>query len=223
MHIGRRKLTLIVAPIAVLWVCNLIGWIIGPNFVDQNPMLLMALGPSNRNVVFTAHAVQDGKYAFAAYLAVGVVRLLGPDASFYALGRIYGDRAITWMERRTASLGTSMRWLERAFAKAGPVFVLIMPNNPVCLLAGAARMRVAWFATLNVVGTVGRMFVLYWVGERLTDPIDWLLGVIRDYRPYFLAVSVGSGVLLFFSEFRKGTTEVQQLQALEDDLEPEDS
>ncbi len=221
-HIGRRRLTVIVAPIGVLWVCNLVGWIIGPQLVTEAPIALMALGPSNRNVVFAANAVQNGRDAFGLYFAVGFFRLLAPDASFYLLGKLYGDRAIVWMENRTKTLGESMRSLERLFGRAGHALVVIMPNNPVCLLAGAAEMPVALFAGLNVAGTVGRMFLLYWIGDKLADPISWFLQVVKDYRPYFLAVTVGSGLLLFFSEFRKGTTEVQQLAELEDELEPEE-
>lgn len=217
--ISRLRFALMVAPIVVFWLMNMVQWFGQASLLDSNPMLLMALGPSNRNVVFTADKVHAGEYAFALYVLVGTLRLLGPDASFFALGRRYGDRAIVWMERRTATMGSSMRSLERLFAKAGHALVVIMPNNPVCLLAGASGMPVPVFATLNVIGTIGRMFVLYWVGKALSDPIAWFLDILREHRPWFIAVSVISGLVLLFTEFRKGTTEVQAVAQLEESLE----
>ena len=73
-----------------------------------------------------------------------------PTRSSTCSGYWYGDAAVRWMESRTATVGGMLRWLEQAFRKWGHPLVFLFPNNPICLFAGAARMRVWVFAVLNV-------------------------------------------------------------------------
>ncbi len=84
-----------------------------------------------------------------------------------------------------------LRWLEQAFRKWGHPLVFLFPNNPICLFAGAARMRVWVFAVLNVTRH-----------DRSADPdragsarhsqrpIDAVLDFVARYRVPILIVSV---------------------------------
>jgi membrane protein DedA with SNARE-associated domain len=204
-----------VVPLIPMFIAVQVGNAFFPVLQEQAPLLLMALGAANRNLLV---AVAQGVPWFL-YALVGGARLLLPDPFFYAIGWHYGDRSISWMERRTPTFGQMLRELERLFAKAGWAFVLVLPNNYVCLLAGASQMRRSWFWTLNIVGTIGRLIVLWWIGQALQELIDTVLGFITDHRLPFLIVSVGLVLLTTAREWRSGGTEVQALMELEHELE----
>lgn len=214
--VSRRRLILLIAPIIALVIANNIGNVLFATLSTENPLLLIALSPPNRNLILASHQVP-----LAWYMIVGFLRLMAPDFFFYSLGFHYGEKSIAWMERRTPSFGTMMRQLETLFGKAGHVLVVIMPNNPVCLIAGAARMRKSVFWTLNVVGTIGRLIVMWLIGEAFQDTVDSVLQFIQRYRVPILVVSI---LLVGFNvarEWRAGNSEIQQLMDLETQLEGE--
>lgn len=215
----RHHLVLITAPIIVLLIASNLGNALFPSLVTNHPLLLIALNPSNRNFIFVAGRVDP----FSYYL-VGTVRLLAPDPFFFLLGRWYGEAAILWMERRTPTYGQLMRTLERWFAKARWPLVTTIPNNPVCLLAGASAMAVTVFVVLDVVGTIGRLVLLRVVGRAFQAPIDWLLHLISEYRLPLLALTIAAVGFSMVREWRAGTSEIEQLIELDpeqfDDQEP---
>jgi membrane protein DedA with SNARE-associated domain len=185
-----------------------------PVLAKDYPLLLIVLAVPNKNLLLTVNSLPLGLWGI-----VGFCRLLLPDPFFFALGWHYGDNAITWMERRTPTFGQMMRELERLFAKAGWLLVLIMPNNYVCLIAGASGMRRRWFWALNVVGTIGRLIVLWRVGAALEDLINRVLAFLSEYRLPLLAVSVGLVAFTGLREWRAGSSEIQSLLELEHELE----
>ncbi|MGZ4716675.1 MAG: DedA family protein [Acidimicrobiales bacterium] len=210
----RGRAALVVIPIIVLVIGNYAGGALFPTLVTDHPLLLVLLSPSNRNFVFVADRIDP-----TAYYVFGTLRLLAPDPLFFLLGRWYGDAAITWMERRTPTYGQMMRTLERWFSKASWPIVTVIPNNPVCLLAGAAGMSVGLFAALNVIGTIGRLVLLKLTGRLLANPIGWLLDLIARYRLPLLAVSISLVGFTVFREWRAGTNQIEQLLELEEELE----
>jgi len=212
----RSGLTLLVGPIIALVIASNLGNAFFPTLSTEQPLLLIMLNAANRNLVLAAAQVP-----FVAYAVVGVVRLLLPDVFFYLLGFFYGDRAIVWMEQRTPRFGTIMRQLEDLFGRYGHALVLVFPNNPVCLLAGAAHMRPRTFWTLNIIGTIGRVLLMWWIGDIFQDTIDVVLDFIGQYRLPLTVVSFGLVGFTVWREMRAGTSEIQQLLELEEDLEPE--
>ncbi len=211
---SRRRAALVIVPIIVLVIGNYAGGALFPTLVTEHPLLLILLSPSNRNFVFVADRIDP-----TAYYVFGTLRLLAPDPLFFLLGRWYGDAAITWMEHRTPTYGQMMRTLERWFSKASWPVVTVIPNNPVCLLAGAAGMSVGVFAVLNVIGTIGRLVLLKLTGKLLANPIGWLLDLIAQYRLPLLALSISIVGFTVFREWRAGTSQIEQLLELEEELE----
>jgi len=211
---SRSRAAMVIVPIIALVVANNLGNAFFPTLVTEHPLLLIALSPSNRNFVLVSNSV-DPQW----FYIVGTLRLLAPDPFFFLLGRWYGEAAITWMERRTPTFGQMMRTLERWFAKASWPLVTTIPNNPVSLLAGAAGMSVAVFATLDVIGTIGRLILLDWVGDIFAGPINWLIHLISQYRLPLLAVTIGIVGFTVIREWRAGTSEIEQLIDLEEQLE----
>ena len=182
-----------------------------PTLVEDHPLALLALSARNRYVVLVAGRVDEW-----AYYVVGTLRLLAPDPFLFAIGWLYGPAAIRWMERRTPTGGRYMRLLEEYFAKWGHPLVVLIPNNYVCLIAGAARMSPVLFAFLNVTGTVGRLVLLRIVGDIFSGPIDTVIGWIGQYRIPLLVVSTAFVLVALASEARRGRRELRELEALEE-------
>jgi membrane protein DedA with SNARE-associated domain len=209
----RGRLAWIVGPIIVLVIMSNVGNALFPQLSTDNPLLLIALSAPNRNLIIASHHAP-----LVAYYLVGFARLLAPDWFFYALGEHYGERAITWMEQRTPTFGALMRQLESLFGRFGHALVLILPNNPICLLAGAARMPKKVFWSLNVGGTIGRLVLMWWIGDLFQAPIDAILDFIGAHRTPLLVATIAIVALSMLREWRAGSSEIRQLIDLEEDL-----
>lgn len=214
----RRRLALIVAPLVVMVVAAWIGDALTAQWVDRHPLWLIALNARNRNLVLVTNNLDAWSY----YL-VASARLLVSDPLFYVLGFFYGDRAVSWMERRSSTFGGIIRSWEDLFRRASYPLVFIAPNNFVCLFAGSAGMRPGVFATLNVSGTFARLYLIRRLGEAFSSPIDSVLGFIQDYRLPLTALGIGIVAFTILNDRRVGRGDLKALAQLEGDLEPTDA
>jgi len=217
---GRARLSILVGTIIALLVASNLGNAFFPDLSTKYPLLLIALSSANRNLILAS-----GQLPFAAYFVVATIRLILPDIAFFYLGYDYGDRALGWMERRTPRMGAMLRELERLFGRYGYVIVplapLLIPSNPICLVAGASRMRPRVFWTLNLLGIVGRVLIMLWIGDTFEGAVTWLLDFIAEYRIPLTVVTVGLVGFTFWRETKAGTSDIQQLLELENELEAE--
>lgn len=213
---SRRVLSLVVAPLIVMVVASNTAYFVWPSLVDTHPLLLICLSAQNRYLALTSNQLDP-----LPYYGVGFVRLVLPDPLFYLLGLWYGARAIDWMEKRMPSLGMSLRYLERGFAKARHVVVFVAPNNPVSVLAGAAAMPARVFALLNIGGTITRLVLIRLLGNVFQGPIDAVLGFVRDYRWYLIGASVLLTLVSTLAD-RRGGGELGALRHLSEDLAGKD-
>jgi membrane protein DedA with SNARE-associated domain len=170
----RRRLVALLVPIGAFVVLANVGSVLAPSWAHHHPALLLAFDSRNRHLLLTV----GGGIAPAAFFLIGFVRLIITDPLFYLLGRWYGDTAIRWFERTTGGANGTAAFISRAFAKAADVLVVIMPNNIVSLLAGHTRMNWRRFAVLDAVGTVGRLILMWYLGQAFQKPlqsvVDWL-------------------------------------------------
>jgi membrane protein DedA with SNARE-associated domain len=222
--VDRRHVFLLVAPIIPMLIGTQLSNAFFPVLSTGNPTLLIFLAAPNRNLIVAARSAQDwlamgDVKPLLLFAVIGFLRLIAPDWFFFEIGSHYGETAISWMERRTPTFGQLLRELERLFAKAGWLLVLIMPNNYVCLLAGGAGMRRSLFWALNIVGTIGRLLVMWWIGQTFQEYIDRVLGFISEHRIPLLALTVGLVLLSTLTEWRSGNSKVQALMDLEHELE----
>jgi membrane protein DedA with SNARE-associated domain len=213
-RLHRWQLWLIVGPLICMVIASYVAEAIWPTLVNSHPLLLIVLNARNRNLALVATEIDA-----IPYYVVGTLRLLASDPLFYLLGYFYGDTAVAWVKRRWSFLSEWMDWIENAFAKAGYPIIFLAPNNLFCALAGATRMRPAVFLTLNVSGTIIRLFVIRWLGDIFSKPLDWVRDAIGEYRLILLPITITIVVVLFAREFRRGSSEVQQLVDLEETLE----
>jgi membrane protein DedA with SNARE-associated domain len=208
---SRPRLALVVAPIVALVVAGYIGDALTTTWADKHPLLLILLNARSRILVLTTNQLDS-----LSYYVVAGLRLLASDPLFYLLGVWYGDAMIQWVEKRSKTFGEQIRLYERAFAKAAYPLVFIMPNPYICVFAGASGMRVGAFFSLNIAGTLARLYLIRRVGEAFDEPIQ---AVLRFFGRYRLPLFILSVALLFFvlwSDRRSGEGEISSMLDLAD-------
>jgi membrane protein DedA with SNARE-associated domain len=216
---GRRRLTLLVAPIIGLIVISNVGDASAPHLVDHHPLLLLAMNARNRNLLLVTEQLDA-----ASYYIVGTLRLLLSDPLFFLLGYWYGDTVLDWMERRTKTFGQTLRQIEGWFSKAAYPLVFLAPNNYICMFAGASGMSVPGFFAINTLGTLARLYLIRRLGERFDGSINNVLDFIRDHRTPLLIISITLFAVVMINELRRAKTDFEALaEAVEHEDEPTDT
>lgn len=180
---------------------------------DKYPELFIAMNARNRNLVLVR-----SELTWWVFFGIATVRLLVSDPLFFLLGRWYGDAGVRWIERRSATYGSLARSAEKWFGKASYPLIVVAPNNYICLFAGAGGMRVPVFAVLNLVGTVGRLTLLWFAADWVSDPLDLIRGFISDNRWLVFGISLGLLALSLWSDRRAGGGEVGGLLHLDEEI-----
>lgn len=207
-----HTLKLLVAPVVFLVICSNVANVMWPTLQEDHPLLLIALSSINRYLILVSDQLDA-----VSYYGVGTLRLLVSDPLFFLLGYWYGDRALAWMDQKAPTYGPMLRRFQSLFGKAAWPLVVIAPNNFICLFAGAAGMRISMFFALNLVGTVGRLYLIRVLGDAFSSPIDQFQDVVGEYRWWFIAASA---VLVAFSLRGevKGGGEIDQLVHIDEEL-----
>ena len=202
----------LIGPVIFLVICSNVANVMWATLHEDHPLLLIALSSINRYLILVSDQLDP-----VSYYTVGTLRLLVSDPLFFLLGYWYGDRALEWLDARAPTYGPMVRRFEDLFGKAAWPLVLIAPNNYICLFAGAAGMRVSVFFAVNLVGTVGRLYLIRVLGETFSTPIETARDFISEYQWWFLALSAAAVAWSLRNEF-SGGGEIDQLRHLEDDL-----
>lgn len=195
------------------FVIALVGDSFLPVIFDRQPELFIALNSRNRNLILAQPYLE-----WWTFFTIASVRLLVSDPLFFVIGRWYGDAGVRWVERRSPTYGPIVRTAERWFGKASYPLVLIAPNNYVCLFAGAAGMPVPAFAVLNVVGTAGRLALIWFFADLVSEPLEWVTGTISGNRLPFLVLSFGLVGLSLWLDQRSGGGEVDALLHIDEEV-----
>jgi len=219
----RRRIPLpwLITPIVVMGLTGWIADILGPKLVTEHPLLQMFLNPRNRYMLLAAPQVD-----LVPFFVVGFVRLLLTDPIGYVLGRQYGDAALQWAGEKMGDEGRFIRRVERFFGKAAPVIIVLAPNLYMCILAGASGMRVRVFATLNIVGTIGRLVVFRAAGEAFRDPLLDVVDWIGRNQKWLIVLSAAVVAVQAGRARRRGQLETpaeieREIEEIEDELESE--
>jgi membrane protein DedA with SNARE-associated domain len=189
-EIDERRVGMLVAPILALTGLSMLGEALAPSLLVSRPLLLIGLSPLVRHLVLAAPSLDLGPY-----LVVGVVRLFIGDPLMYLLGRDYGDQAIEMAAGQAGSAGRVFRTVDRLFRRASWPLVLIWPGPLVCALAGAARMPLVPFVSLNLVGTLAMLGLARWSGGQMPDTIK-LITAFFERHPYSATIASTSIVAL---------------------------
>ena len=186
----RRALT----ALGVLSTGSMVGVAFSLYLVNHWPLLLIALSPIGRHLVLVAPIVDP-----IAFLFVAVGRRMLFYRASYGLGSALGVAGIAWIEQRAsyfAYLARFVRWLERLFARAPRLVVLVMSGPTICALAGISGMRQAVFLPLAATSLLVRMLAILGFAELVREPIEAALAWIDAYWKPGTALMV-VGVLIF--------------------------
>jgi membrane protein DedA with SNARE-associated domain len=165
-------------------VCGFIGDIAGPKLINDHPLLQIALNPRNRWLLLATPQLSA-----ASFYTVGFLRLVSTDPIGYVLGYQYGEAAVAWAEKQMGDTTGVIKTIQRGFGKVAPLVILIMPSFYWCVLAGAARMRLRVFVTLNIVGTIGRLVLFRMAGEAFREELEDVLEFVQRYQWWLVGLS----------------------------------
>lgn len=208
---ARRNVVIVGTLIGALVIANNLGNVFATTLAEDQPAVLLALNSTNRILGLVTNQLDA-----VSYYLVGSLRLLVADPLFFILGVWYGDTAIRWVERKSASQGEMLRMFERGFEKAAYPVVFLAPNNIVCLLAGASGMPIAAFVAVNLAGTVTRLYIIRVLGRAFSSPIDRVLDFFAEYRIPLLILSVVAVGASMLMDRKRGTGEIEAIKELEE-------
>ena len=214
---SRRLLALLLTPIALATVAGTVGGALYPTLLRNHKLLLIALDARNRQLIPVA-----GRVGFVAFLTIAVLRRLASDPSFYFLGRIYGDDAVAWVERKAGEAGAVVRGIERLFGRISHVLVFLFPGPLVCVLAGATEMSPVVFVVLNVGGTVATVIALWLLADVFAGPVGSFTNFVSDNYIWLTGVTIAVTALYVWDQHRRGRHQIPTIDEIEE-LETNDA
>jgi len=188
---------LVVAFVVVTQITALAGDLSMAWLVDHYPSLLIALNPRNRNLILVTNQLDP-----AVYYLVGFFRLILSDPIYYLLGFWYGQRALSWVERRSPTFGPVARDSEKFFKAGSYPLIFFAPNNLICAAAAATGVPLRAFIALNLSGTITRLVLIRQLGAAFQSPITWVLDLIKDNRLIIFGLSAVLVAWMAWQEFR---------------------
>mmetsp|Transcript_18153 Transcript_18153/g.51830 ORF Transcript_18153/g.51830 Transcript_18153/m.51830 type:complete len:232 (+) Transcript_18153:63-758(+) len=176
--------------LAVLTIAGKAGDALGPLWVEDRPLTLLALNSNDLHLSLSVPGTH-----WLPWYTIGTLRRLSEDPVFFLIGWHYRDAGLEWLKRRSPGSAASLEKASSAFARFSGAAVVIEPGAVVCLLAGAARMRPETFAALNFGGTVARLLLIRAAAAALPQPLEVALQLVRRFSmPLALIASCAVGL-----------------------------
>lgn len=225
-HPPRWLLPALTTGIVALVVLAYIGNAMFSRWIETHPLLLISFSPANKFLLLASSSV-----ALVPFMVWPAIRLFASDPIFFAMGRIYGDRAIEWGKKSLR--GSTPIFDQLTDPDPGPGvrrliygLIVVAPNNPVCLIAGATQVPVRLFVILNVIGTFGRLALLRWLAGVFESELNSVVDVVSGWQQWLLPISVVVVLLVVGAQLvghRRGLLSGATLldDVLEDEDEPE--
>lgn len=212
--LSRPVLYALLVPVVGLTVAGTLGDWFAAAIINEHPLLQMFVNPRNRYLALASNQVDT-----VPFYVVGFLRLVLTDPIFYLLGYFYGDNALRWIEKRLGEDGSLVHSFERFFSRAAYPIVLLAPNGYICAMAGTTGMRPLVFASLNVVGTAGRLVLIRQSAAALDAPLDGLLSFIQRYQWWIVGLSIALGVWQLGGKWRRGESGIEPPSEIAEELE----
>lgn len=155
---------------------NIVGVVSSLYLAVHHPLLLVAISPLGRHLLLVAASVDP-----LAFVTVAVLRRTVFATTCFFLGRALGPTAAVWLGVRAPSARRLHAWLDRFFARASTLAILLFPGPAMSAVAGSAGMRAVRFLPLVMSGLVLRMLLVIELGAWFQGPIERLLAVIAQH------------------------------------------
>ncbi len=189
---GRRRVSCLCGAIVVFTAAAIAGDVSSPALLERQPVLLLML---NSRTVFLVAVAR--RLPLAVFVLVATARLCAADPFHFLLGR-HASTADGSKARRLRPLA---RRLPPASSPVWLAIVALSPTAKTMLVAGAARVPARAVAIANLLGTVGRV-VLIWTAGRSLPSVGESLSV---YAPWFAVPCGVLAIALLATRWRRGT------------------
>jgi membrane protein DedA with SNARE-associated domain len=162
--------------LGAFWAVSTAGRAFSLYLVNHYPLVLVAMSPMGSHVLLAAALTNP-----VELLVVATARRIVFYTAMFYLGRALGPLAIQWVEARARGFGRFVRFIERWFAKAPRLVVLVAAGPTVSALAGMSGMRLATYLALAGVGLAARLWIWIQFADLFRGPIEQLLAWIDEY------------------------------------------
>lgn len=210
---SRRVLVLLIAPIVALSVAGMVANAFIPALAADHPLLLIVLDARNRQLVLAREV------SIVPFTIVAIIRRMLSDPLFFLLGRLYGDAAVRWLEKKGGG-GTLVTYTEKLFKKkwASYPMVFFFPGAIVCALAGATGMPAAVFLALNLLGTITAVAAVRMFSDVVANPVEDLIGFFDRNQVATTTVTVALVLVSLLLSRLQGKLDVSSVDQIEDEL-----
>lgn len=151
--------TTIVVALVLVNLAGKLGDAFAPVLVEQYPLALLALNANDIHMTLTA-----GHINALAYVLVCLTRRLVEDPLYFYLGRKKFESAVRILDGIHPGVSSKVNVMKPWFARYSSWAVLLEPGAVVCLLAGWSELGRVRFWSVNVFGTLARIFLVRWFG-----------------------------------------------------------
>lgn len=208
----RRVVTILVVLVIGFWILGTVANALAPTLIADHPLVLVGLEPRNRYLLLTA-----GRVDLLPYLVWATFRRIASDPVYFALGHLYGDRSIRWMENQAGDRGRRfVRFADRGYRRFSRPAVFLFPGLIVCVLAGATGMRTRTFLAWNLAGTVAAVIALRLFATQLEPVVLPITDWIDENQTVLTAVTVGTAVAYLAYQRIRGGGEIDAIRDLTD-------
>ena len=191
-----------IAAFVCLLVAANVGSILTSSLANQHPGPFIALSSRNRNLFLTV----PSDLGLPAWAAIATARLTLSAVVCHYLGRAYGDRALRWFWRFMGMPQEQVAKFETNFAKAEwAVVPFFVGSNIVWVLSGAARTQWRRLAPLAAIGIVGRLVLLWWLGNQFESQVKSVLEFLNRYQLPIIGITLAIVVATNVRNFRSGS------------------
>jgi hypothetical protein len=170
--VGRRRVSALCGAIAVFTAAAIAGDVLSPALLERQPLLLLML---NSRTIFLIAVAR--RIPFAVFVLVATARLCAADPFHFLLGRSVDATA----SPKTSRLRRLARRLPSATSPLWLTVVALSPTAKTMVIAGAARVPARGVAAANLLGTVGRVVLIWTAGRSLPSVGD----SVGRYAPWF--------------------------------------
>jgi len=210
----RHHVAVYLVPIALVMLVGQVSRAIWPSLLDTAPSALLFMTSTISRLLLVQPLVPA-----AVFFAVAVTRILLLAPLYYFFGRDYGDAALRWGEDKLGASSTAVTKIERGFRKFSYLLVACWWSPLVSTMAGTTGMRARVFFPLIAAGAVGRVSLIYFVGDWLAAPLTEISQFIGRYAiiltPLTIALTAGQ---IWYSRRRRRGLPVGTIDDLEADF-----
>jgi len=165
-----RRLLVLSGLVAFFYALGLLGLALSPLLLRERPLLLVLINPTTSILLLVSARVET-----LPFVILATARRFAFHIVFFLIGRWYAERAVRWMEEHSGGPQPLLGFVERAFARAGWLVILVWPGPLPSVLAGSGRMVPALFVALDLTATLVSVLITRAAANAAANPLEVVL------------------------------------------------